>query len=180
MRRRVSGNFGTEGCQGKEIGGVKEALMVTGSDRVRRLCHIAVKNLKRKEEEGGKVDRQCSPTARSHLRPLPIVRNNGHLPMVLVGRRSHPIPLSFSVRALGNLLARRTDVKYRGLFINDELPVLWNWAREPFRDTVGGIAVPGWDVSEGLRAVVEVKGELLVAREWVGTLYFPQGSSCPP
>jgi hypothetical protein len=23
-------------------------------------------------------------------------------------------------------------VKYRGLFINDEIPVLWNWARETF------------------------------------------------
>jgi hypothetical protein len=23
-------------------------------------------------------------------------------------------------------------VKYRGLFINDELPVLWNWARKEF------------------------------------------------
>jgi hypothetical protein len=24
------------------------------------------------------------------------------------------------------------SVKYRGLFINDELPVLWNWARDQF------------------------------------------------
>jgi hypothetical protein len=65
-------------------------------------------------------------------------------------------------------------VKYRGIFINDEIPVLWNWARETFN-----VSYPENPIQVGVyervyETILRMKGNYLWPAskwEWVGLFW---------
>ncbi len=109
---------------GEQVGGVKEALMVTGSNRVGLTIPALISSGKGTEAVGlqrGVIYGLYELSEQMGVSPWYWWADVPAVPRSTIAFDptkicSHGEP----------------TVKYRGLFINDELPVLWNWARETF------------------------------------------------